>query len=134
MEEKKTYTDEELAAMKKELASLSLSMKENNQLKKEYSNRLDLQKERFKELADILGVNEYRDEFVKITITDIDKSFLREEDTLNYLKANNLTEYVHTKEFFDYAELEMAAVQKKLKPQDLAQFRETKTERRINIK
>lgn len=134
MEEKKTYTEEEIATMKKELATLSLSMKENNQLKKECSNKLDLQKERFKELAEALGVNEYHDEFVKVTITEIDKSFLREEETLKYLRDNNLTDYIHTKEFFDYAELEMAAVQKKLKPQDLAQFRETKFEKRINIK
>jgi len=109
-------------------------MKESNLKKKEFTNKLDLQKERFKELADILGVNEYHDEFVKVTITEIDKSFLREDETLDYLRKNNLTEYIHTKEFFDYAELEMAAVQKKIKPQDLAQFKEEKSERRINIK
>jgi len=134
MEEIKNYTEEEIATMKKELAELSLSMKESNLKKKEFTNKLDLQKERFKELADILGVNEYHDEFVKVTITEIDKSFLREDETLDYLRKNNLTEYIHTKEFFDYAELEMAAVQKKIKPQDLAQFKEEKSERRINIK
>lgn len=134
MEEVKSYTQEELNKMGEELKELCLSMKENNLKKKEYTNKLDLQKDRFKELADILGVTEYKDEFVKVSITEIDKSFLREEETLNYLRKNNLTEFIHTKEFFDYAELEMAAVQKKIKPQELAQFKETKMEKRINIK
>ena len=43
MEEIKNYTEEEIATMKKELAELSLSMKESNLKKREFTNKLDLQ-------------------------------------------------------------------------------------------
>jgi len=130
MEELKLARETVLSNQLKELCH---KMNETNKLKKEYEKQLEQDKKEFKKIIEELGVTEYQDESVKVSLTVVDKSYLAETPTLNYLKEKGLSEYIHTKEFFDYTELTMAATQNKIKLEDLSEFLEKKEESRINI-
>ncbi|MEG1565826.1 MAG: hypothetical protein RR342_03715 [Bacilli bacterium] len=121
-------------ALEDELKHLCYDMKVNDKAKKAYEKKLDDQKKRFKEIVAQLDTDKFEDEDVKVSMSTIDKSYLDPDNTLAFLKENNLNEYIHIKEFFDYSELTMAATQNKINPKDLSQFVIKKFETRITIK
>ena len=69
-----------------------------------------------------------------VTITEIDKSYLDVTATIDYLKKNNLSKYVKTKEYFDEAELIMDMSNGILNAADFAPLMVDKKEYRINFK
>lgn len=122
---------EELELKLKELCH---SMKVNNTAKKEFESKLEAEKKEFKKLVETLGVDFYQDDSVKVSLTAVEKIEFDEEHIIQYLKDNNLNEYIHTKEFFVDAELTMAATQNKIKLEDLAPFCKKTVQSRINIR
>lgn len=134
VENKETVVEESEDALRERLKKLCYSMKEHNIAKKDVETKLDAEKTEFKKIVEKLGIDCWQDEFVKVSMTTVEKVDFEEDKTIQYLKDNNLTEYIHTKEFFDYSELAMAATQNKLKLEELAPFAHSSKQTRINIR
>lgn len=117
-----------------DLKILCNSLKSNYSEYKKLEKIVSEQKAKVKELFQKSGKTLYEDSDCKISQTSIDKSYLDEYRTINYLKEKGLTQYVHTKEFFDETELLMATSNNEIPLKDLAEFKVEKTETRINIR
>lgn len=70
----------------------------------------------------------------KISITEIDKSYLNEAEVLNYLRTNKLDKFIKTKEYYDETEIAMAIANNELKAEDFVPFTIEKKEVRLNFK
>lgn len=100
----------------------------------ELDKAIKTNKDKIKALCQELNLSEFSTDAGRITISEVDKSYLDEYQTLEYLKKNNLTDYIKTKEYFDEAELMMAISNGKLNAPDLNEFIIDKKEIRVNIK
>lgn len=116
------------------LRDLCYKMKELNQNKKAIEKELEAMKSKFKDIAASEGIDRFEDDNVKVTLTVVDKSFIRAEEAIQYLKDKGLNKFVHTKEYIDDDELLMAITRKEVNANDFAQFIEEKKENRINIR
>lgn len=125
------FTEEE--NNKERLAQLCGEMKKLRDETNMKTKMLDKLKKEFRELAEKLGIKEFESPEARVTITEVDKSYLDEKPTLEYLHSKGLEEFIHTKEFFDYAELGMGVTQNKIVGADLNQFLIKKIETRLNI-
>lgn len=102
---------------------------------KQLEKQIKSEKETVKSLCIDLKYDSYESKCgKKISITHVDKSFLDEFKTLEWLRNNGLEKYIKTKEYFDEAELAMAIVNQEIKAEDLAPFTVQKEELRLNIK
>jgi hypothetical protein len=70
----------------------------------------------------------------KISVTEIDKSYLNEAEVLNYLRTNKLDKFIKTKEYYDETEIAMAIANNELKAEDFVPFTIEKKEVRLNFK
>lgn len=116
------------------LKDLCYKMKELNAQKKALDKELDGLKDEFKKYAADNNIDKFEDDFVKVTLTTVDKSFIRSEEAIEYLKQHKLERYVHTKEYINDDELIMAVTRKEINTAEFSQFIEEKTEKRINIR
>lgn len=116
------------------LKDLCYEMKEINSQKKALDKKLEGLKDEFKKYAANNNIDKFEDEFVKVTLTTVDKSFIRSEEAIEYLKQHKLERYVHTKEYINDDELIMAVTRKEINTAEFSQFIEEKTEKRINIR
>lgn len=116
------------------LKDLCYEMKEINSQKKALDKKLEGLKDEFKKYAANNNIDKFEDEFVKVTLTTVDKSFIRAEEAIEYLKQHKLERYVHTKEYINDDELIMAVTRKEINTAEFSQFIEEKTEKRINIR
>lgn len=121
-------------ALKKEIDQLAVEIKEENKELKAREKNLASKKDRFKEIAKTLGIDYYENDLAKISLTTVDKSYLRVDDTIEYLRNKGFNKYIHTKEYFLDEEIYMAISRNEIKSEDMAQFMETKTETRMNIR
>lgn len=117
-----------------DIKDLCYKMKEINAQKKALDKELDGLKDKFKEYAANNNIDKFEDEFVKVTLTTVDKSFIRSEEAIEYLKQHKLGRYVHTKEYINDDELIMAVTRKEINTAEFSQFIEEKIEKRINIR
>lgn len=116
------------------LKDLCYKMKEINTQKKALEKELEELKGEFRKYATNNNINKFEDEFVKVTLTTVDKSFIRSEEAIEYLKRHKLGRYVHTKEYINDDELIMAVTRKEINTAEFSQFIEEKIENRINIR
>lgn len=106
-------------------------------LQVEYKARekmLEAKKDEFKKLAKQLGVDLVEDDRVKINLNTVDKSYLNIEPTIEFLRNNGFTKYIHTKEYFVDEEISLAMSRNEIKPEALAPFLISKSETRMTIK
>ena len=116
------------------LKELAMSLKETNLFKKKYEEELKTKKDEFKELASELGVDSYKDEFVKVSISDIEKISFDTDSVIVMLRDKGLEKYIHTKEYIDESELAIAITKNELRAEDIKPFMSETHEKRINIK
>ena len=107
---------------------------QNNKSYKDLDKAINIQKNIIKSLYEELEITEVETDNGKITISEIDKSYLDEFQTIEYLKANNLTEFIKTREYFDNAEIMMAISNGKINAAELNKFIIPKKEVRVNVK
>lgn len=119
---------------KDKLRELALSLKEKNIQKKQNETELKALKDEFKSLAKELGVDSYKDEDVKVSISEISKISFDSEGVIQVLKQRGLDKYIHTKEYFDEAEIAMAITKNELKAEEIKPFMSETNETRINIR
>lgn len=87
-------------------------------LDKSYKENKDL----IKNLCNELNYDNYESCGIKISFSHVDKSYLEEGPVLEYLRKNNLTKFIKTKEYFDEAEIAMAIANNEIKAEDLSPF------------
>lgn len=116
------------------IKDLCYKMKEINTQKKALDKELEELKDIFREYATGNNIDRFEDEFVKVTLTTVDKSFIRSEEAIEYLKRHKLKRYIHTKEYINDEELIMAVTRKEINTAEFSQFIEEKIEKRINIR
>ena len=118
-----------------QLEEISQTIKTDNDAYNELNKSLKANKDKVKQLLKTLELSEYVSKNgVKMSITDIDKSFLNKQQTLEFLHNNKLDKFIHTQEYFDEAELTMAICNGEINPLDLSKFKVEKHEIRLNIK
>lgn len=117
-----------------ELRVICKTIRDENRQVNNMSKTLEEKKKKVKEILGMLELNEFEYEGVKLTITEVEKSKLDEFQTIQYLKENGLNQYVKTREYFDEAELIIAAQEGLLNLKSLEQFIIHKKEIRLNIK
>ena len=134
MTEVKTSLVIEEEAQKARMSEICNLMKRKRDEYSKAEKELSALKKEFKELAAKMGVSQFETPEAAVSITEIDKSFLDEKPTIQYLKDHGLSDYIHSKEYFEYAELGMGVTQNKINAAELNQFLIKKVETRINIK
>lgn len=117
-----------------ELHALCLEYKQVHELADIYSKEMEEKKTKLKEMCLKMEIDHFTESDVSIKILEIDRSYLDEKQTLEYLRKNKLKKFIHTKEFFDYAELAMAAARKEIPAEDLAKLVVKKIDRRLYVK
>lgn len=91
-------------------------------------------KDTIKTLCTELGLEKYNKNGIKISLSHVDKSYLEEGPVLEYLKKNNLSKSIKTKEYFDEAEIAMAIANNELNAAELSPFIVKKEQINIYIK
>ena len=107
---------------------------EQNEVQKSSKKEVDAYKDEVKSLFEELNINEYSVNGIKVSITEIEKSSLKEALVIEYLKSNGLNHLVKTKEYIDESEILMAASRNEFNPLDLEPFMSVEIQKRINIK
>lgn len=118
---------EKLKEMSYEIMKLD---EEYKRIKEIYEAKKDAYKSFLKE-HNLFG---YKDDNVWINMIQADRSTLEEKPILDYLKAQGLTKYIHTKEYFDVDELYYAATKNLIDLKVLNEHRIIKIENRLNVK
>ena len=134
MKEEQTSLFSEEEVRKARMAELCRQMKQKRDEYSRADKELSALKKEFKELAAVMGISQFETEGAAVSITEIDKSYLDEKPTIQYLRDHGLEEFIHSKEYFEYAELGMGVAQNKINATDLNPFLIKKIETRINIK
>lgn len=91
-------------------------------------------KDNIKIKAKDLGIMSFKDDITKILISDVEKQYLDETPTIEYLKKNGLEKYIHTKEYFDDNEIVMGITNHEINREDLLPFFKSEKSTRITIK
>ena len=107
---------------------------EQNEVQKSSKKEVDSYKDEVKALFEELGINEYSVDGIKVSITEIEKSSLKEALVIEYLKSKGLNHLIKTKEYIDESEILMAASRNEFNPLDLEPFMSVEIQKRINIK
>lgn len=116
------------------LKEIGIVYRENKKTYNALEKETDKQKSEIKEILSNLGITEFKDDDIKLTITTIDKSYLDSELTLKYLKEHGLLKYVRTKEYFEPDDLIIASNNGELNLEELSQYKVEKIETRLNVK
>lgn len=121
--------DDKLATLAKAIDSVH----DKNKDYKELESFMKSQKSTIKEIMCELNLTNFETpNGNKATVSVVDKSFMNPELTLQYLKEHGLTQFIHTREYFDEAEIAMAIANAEINAQDLAPFVVKQTEYRLN--
>ena len=126
-------TEEVKSRLEDSLLELIPELEKTNKLCSDLSKKEKELKSKITQIYTQLGIDNYQIENIKVKLTSIDKTYLKEDVTISYLKSKSLQELIHVKEYFDYQELIVAANRNQLNLAELQQFIVPKIEHRINI-
>ena len=107
---------------------------EQNEVQKSSKKEVDSYKDEVKALFEELNIKEYSVDGIKVSITEVEKSSLKEALVIEYLKSKGLSHLVKTKEYIDESEILMAASRNEFDALDLEPFMNVEIQKRINIK
>lgn len=107
---------------------------EQNEVQKSSKKEVDSYKDEVKALFEELNIKEYSVDGIKVSITEVEKSSLKEALVIEYLKSKGLNHLVKTKEYIDESEILMAASRNEFDALDLEPFMNVEIQKRINIK
>ena len=109
-------------AKQKELSKIGKEYKEKNTLKNSLDKECKVLNTKIKDTMSELGLKNFIDGDLSVTISETDKSSLDELKVIEYLKQKKLTEFIHTKEYIDMDEILYQAQNGNIPLEDLQPF------------
>ena len=116
------------------LKELVVELKTTNNQANELSKKANALKTTAKALMNDIGTDTFEENGVTLSLSKIDKSFLDETKTLEFLKSTGNEELVHTREYFDTTEILGKVQRGEINAEDLIPLKVDKFEIRLNIK
>lgn len=118
---------------KEKLVELLPKFYEVNTVANSSKKEAESYKNEIKSIFDELGINTFEHDGIKVNVQEIEKTSFIEPLVIEYLREHNLGHLIKTKEYFDEADILMAASRKEINVVDLEKFTTTKKEKRITV-